>query len=250
MILSKFSLEDKVAIVTGSGRGIGKGIALGFAQAGAHVVTCSRTAEQAEATAAEIRALGRRSIAVPTDVRESVQVENLAKKAMEEFGRIDILVNNAGGSFYLPALELSERAWDALIRENLKPVFICSKAVVKVMIDQKKGAIINISSVAGTDAISGLSAYGASKAGIVNLTKTLAMEWAPYNIRINCIAPGFVASEGFFQTTADPEALRVRIPLGRFATVEDIALPAIFLASDASDYITGETIVVKGGPRL
>ena len=146
MILSKFSLEGKIAIVTGAGRGIGKGIALGFAQAGAHVAVCARTLEQVEATAAEIRELGRKSIAIQVDVRDNDQVQHMVNQTVKEFDRIDILVNNAGGGFHVPLLDMSERAWDALIRENTRPVFLCSKAAAQVMVDQKGGAIINISS--------------------------------------------------------------------------------------------------------
>ncbi|MFC1896293.1 SDR family NAD(P)-dependent oxidoreductase, partial [Thermodesulfobacteriota bacterium] len=168
MILSKFSLEDKIAIVTGSGRGIGKGIALGLARAGAHVVGCARTLEQAEATAAEIRELGPKSIAIQTDVRDNDQVRNMVKKTVEEFGRLDVIVNNAGGGFTVPALDMSERAWDALIRENMRPVFLCCKAAAEVMVPQKKGAIINISSIAGLGGGIGSSGYGSAKAGVIN----------------------------------------------------------------------------------
>jgi NAD(P)-dependent dehydrogenase (short-subunit alcohol dehydrogenase family) len=184
-----FSLEDKVAIVTGAGRGIGKAIALGMADAGAHVVAAARTAADIEATASEIVAKGRKALAVATDVRLNDQVTNLVDRTVNEFGRVDILVNNAGGSFIVSTMEMSEGGWDAIIRENLKSVFLCSKAAAKVMMNQKKGAIINIASVAGLRAYTPNAAYGVAKAGIVNLTKTLAIDLAPYNIRVNAIAP-------------------------------------------------------------
>lgn len=253
MILSKFALTDRVAIVTGSGRGIGKGIALGFAQAGAHVSGCARTVEEIEATADEIRALGRRSLAIRTDVRESEQVDEMVRKTVEEFGRIDILVNNAGGLFVVAVLDMSERAWDAIIRENLKSVFLCSKAVAKVMVEQRKGSIVNLASMAGRTGSPGMAHYGAAKAGIINLTQSLAAEWAPYKIRVNAIAPGPVWTPGAATVWPTPELqaqVVSRILLGRFGQPEDIAAVAIYLASDASDWVTGQTFDVNGGPAI
>lgn len=248
MILSKFALTDKIAIVTGAGRGIGKGIALGFAEAGADVVVAARTVAEIEDTAAFIREKGRKALAVPTDVRQSDQIENMVQKTLEEFGRIDILINNAGGSFVVMAMDMSENAWDAVVRENLKTVFICCKAVGKVMLDQKKGNIVNISSQAGEGASPGLIAYGASKAGIINLTQTLAIEWAPH-VRVNCIAPGAIETPGLHATSSGQleEAIK-NIPLGRMGQPEDIATAAVYLASDAAEWVTGITIDVAGGP--
>ena len=249
MILSKFALTDKIAIVTGAGRGIGKGLALGFAEAGADVVVVARTVAEIEATAALIREMGRKALVVPTDVRQSDQIENMVQKTLEEFGRIDVLVNNAGGSFVVMALEMSENAWDAIVRENLKTVFLCSKAVARVMLDQKKGNIVNISSVAGEGASPGLIAYGASKAGIINLTQTLALEWAPH-IRMNCIAPGVIETPGLRATSSSQLEETVKsIPLGRMGQPEDITAAAVYLASDAAEWVTGITIDVAGGPR-
>jgi len=250
LILSKFSLEDKIAIITGSGRGIGKGIALSFARAGAHVVTCARTLEQAQATSAEIRELGRRSIAIQVDVREGDQVENLVQETVKAFGRLDVIVNNAGGGFHVPVLAMSERAWDALIRENMRPVFICCKAAARVMTEQKGGSMINISSIAGMGGSAGSSAYAAAKAAVINMTESMALEWAPYQVRVNCIAPGTIVTQGFLDTNEDPEALKARVPLARFGYPEDVGMAAVFLASDAANYVTGETLVVDGGLRL
>lgn len=253
MIMSKFSLQDRVAIVTGAGRGIGKAIGIAFAEAGAHVVCCSRTAEQIESTAAEIRTLGRKSIAVPTDVRDNAQVEAMVKKTMDEFGRVDILVNNAGGSFPASALDLSERGWDSVITENLKPVFLCSKAVARIMIGNKKGAIVNISSHSGFIATPGFVAYAVSKAGIINLTKTLAVEWAPH-VRVNCVTPSIIDTAGGKSSTQDPkvvqqiQAIVKGIPLGRIGKPEDVAAAALYLASDAADWVTGIALEVTGGP--
>ena len=251
MSLSLFGLEGKGAIVTGAGRGIGKAIALSLADLGADVVVAARTASDIETTASEIAAKGRRALALPTDVRLSDQVNKLIEKTVAQFGRIDILVNNAGGSFFAPTLELSEGGWDALIRENLKSVFLCSKAAAKVMIEQKKGSIINISSVGGFRPYSSNAAYGAAKAGVINLTMTMAMDLAPYNIRVNSIAPGSIATEGAIQIQkADPELMQRRlasIPLGRHGRAWDSAGAVIYLASEASSYITGQTLVIDGG---
>jgi NAD(P)-dependent dehydrogenase (short-subunit alcohol dehydrogenase family) len=177
---SLFSLADRVAIVTGAGRGIGKAIALALADAGADVVVGARTVSDIEATAGEITAKGRKALAVPTDVRQGDQVANLVDKAVAQFGTIDVLVNNAGGYFVAAAMEISEGGWDAIIRENLKSVFLCSKAAAKVMMERKKGAIISLASVVGFRAYSSNPAYGAAKAAIVNFTKTLAVDLAPY----------------------------------------------------------------------
>jgi len=251
MDLSLFSLEGKIAIVTGAGHGIGKAIALGLADAGADVVVAARTAADIDVTASEITAKGRRALAVPTDVRLSDQVTNLVEKTVAQFGRIDILINNAGGSFTIPTMELSEGGWDAIIRENLKSVFLCSKAAAKVMTEQKKGNIISIASIAGLRSYSSNAAYGAAKAGIVNLTKTLAIDLAPYNIRVNAIAPGYIATPGFLQLRkGGPEKVQVfisQIPLSRLGQAEDIVGGVIYLASDASSYVTGETLLIDGG---
>ena len=176
MSSSGFSLHDRVAVVTGSGRGIGKGIALALADAGANVVNTARTVAEIEATAAEIREMGRRSMAVPADVRVSDQIEDVVRKTLDEFGEIDIWVNNAGGSAPRPALDISERAWNTIITENLTSVFLCSKAVARVMVEQRRGCIINISSVAGLRASPSMCSYGAAKAGVINLTASLAAE--------------------------------------------------------------------------
>jgi len=261
MSSSLFNLDGKVAIVTGAGRGIGKAIALGLADAGADVVVAARTAADIEATAEEIKAKGRKSLPVPTDVRAGDQVSNLVEKSMAEFGRIDIMVNNAGGSFMAGTMDLSEGGWDAIVRENLKSVFLCSKAVAKVMIDQKEGNIVSIASIAGIASYTPCAPYGAAKAGVVNFTKTLAVELAPYNIRVNAIAPGFIATGGFLQLLSmEPDTglevagdkLQVtgyleRIPLNRYGKGEDITGGVIYLVSDASSYVTGQTLVIDGG---
>jgi len=249
---SVFSLADKVAIVTGAGRGIGKGIALGLAQAGADVVVAELMAAEAENTAAEIRALGRKSLAVPTDVRNGEQVANMAKRTLDEFNRIDILVNNVGVfGRQTPSLEVSEDDWDFLLQANLKGAFLCSKAVAEAMIEQGKGSIVNISSLGGLVPVLGFTAYDAAKAGVINMTQSLAVEWASHHIRVNCIAPGWIETPynsplGFREAPFVRNALK-RVPLERPGKPEDIAAAAIYLASDASDYVTGMTILVDGG---
>lgn len=253
MGLEIFSLQGKKAIVTGAGRNIGKAIALGLAECGADVVVAARTVAEIEQTAEEIRQRGRRALAVPTDVRIADQVNNMVQKAVEEFGRIDILVNHAGGLFPAKTVEMSERAWDALIRENLTSVFLCSKAVAKVMIEKgTKGSIINTSSIAGMAPYPISPAYGAAKAGLINFTQTLALELAPYHIRVNTIAPGIILHSGsatFFGVDNPQirETLLQRIPLGRFGKPEDIVGAVIYLASDASDFVTGTVLVIDGG---
>jgi len=251
MDLSMFGLTNRVAIVTGSGRGIGKGIALGFADVGADLVLASRTTAEVEATAAEIRDKGRRALAVPTDTRSADQVKSLVEKTVAEFGKIDILVNNAGGFFPIPFLQMSEGGWDAVIRENLKSVFLCTKATVDVMVKHVGGSIINIGSLAGQVPYQNQSHYAAAKAGIINLTQTLAVELAPYNIRVNSIVPGYIEVEWFTRMITETpeigERRLKRIPMGRFGKAEEIASTAVYLASEASSYVTGANILVSGG---
>jgi len=247
MILDKFALTDKVAIVTGAGRSIGRGIALAFADAGADVVCVARTVSEIEATAADIRSLGRKALAVPCDVRDNEQVENMVNKAREEFDHIDILVNNAGAGYIKPAMETSERAWEYQLRENLTSMFLCSKAVAKVMLEQKGGSIVNISSRQADMPAMGMIAYGVSKAGVNQLTQTLAFELAPH-VRVNCISPGAVWTETSAVTLGPVKDRIVRgTPLKRMGTPEDIALAAIYLASPASDWVTGKAFEIDGG---
>lgn len=252
-VLNLFRLTDRTAIVTGAGRGIGKAIALALAEAGADVVVTARTVAEIEATAAEIRVTGRKSLAIPADVRESNQVANLIDRTVSEFGHLDIMVNGAGGTFYSPALELSEKGWDAIIRENLKSAFLCCRAAGQVMAKQKTGCIINISSISGLGPYPSGAHYGASKAAIVSLTQTLAMELAPYNIRVNAIAPATVITEGVAQIFKEhPEIMEQRIrlvPLKRLGYPQDVAAAAVYLASDAASYITGEVLMLRGGLR-
>ena len=248
-VSSPFSLEGKVAIVTGSGRGIGKALALGLAQAGADVVVLARTAADIENTAGEVRSLGRRALAVPTDVRSGDQVAGMVEATLKEFGRVDILVNNAGASFLTPTLELSEGGWDALVRENLKTPFLCAKAVAGAMMSQGKGSIINISSTEGMRSAATCAAYAAAKAGVINLTRSLAVEWAPH-IRVNCICPGFIENPGLPRALEADGGLKEklsRVPLRHMGKPEDIVGGVVYFASDASSYVTGALLAIDGG---
>jgi len=257
MGLSAFDLTGKVAIVTGGGRGIGKAIALGMAQAGADVVVAARTASEIETTAEEIRALGRKTRAIPTDVRQVNQVTGLLRETLASFNRVDILVNNAGGALDAAhqspgaVLQMRPDTWQAMFTQNLDSTFICCKTIGGQMVQQRAGSIINISSTAGLGPQPRNAHYAAAKAGVISFTRTLAVEWGPYNIRVNAIAPGFVDTPlmvKFWEEHADRRHdILKKIPLGRFGKPEDIIPVAVFLASDAASYMTGETIVASGG---
>lgn len=250
MSIPSFSLEGKVAIVTGGGAGIGRSIALTFAEAGAAVVVASRKLINLEKVAGEVRALGKHSLAVPVDITKKTDVDNLVQIVTGEFGSIDILVNNAGTIIRTTLLEHSEEDWDAVLDTNLKGYYLCCHAVGGRMVEQKKGNIINISSVRAIKAAPRRASYCVSKAGVSMLTRVLAIELADYNIRVNAIAPGWVKTNLNKVLWSDSETYKqitAKIPLGRLAEPSDIANVALFLASDASSYITGHTIVVDGG---
>ena len=250
MIMDKFKLTDQVAVITGAGRGVGKGIALAFAEAGADIVCTSRTLEQLEATAAEIRGRDRRAVVFPADIRDAEQVENMVKKTIEEFGHLDILVNNAGGTFFSQLTETSQKGFETILRENLTSCFLCSKTAAKVMIKQGRGNIINISSRSGQQGTQNLGAYSAAKAGMNNLTETLAWELAPYNIRVNCLCLGPVLTEinrDLFME--DPEKGLAGLLIKRFGLPEDVGAFCVFLASEASSWITGKVYEIDGGLR-
>ena len=251
-----FSLEGKTVIVTGGGIGIGKSISLECARAGADIMLCSRRMEHLEPTAAEIRQLGKRIVAMSVDVRDQEQVKAVVRRTLDEFGRIDVLVNNHGASFRAPVENISLNGWNAVVGINLNGVFLFCQAVGEPMRERRQGVIVNIASMAGVRGSQLMSHYGASKAAVINFTTTLAMEWAPYNIRVNCIAPGPIETEGYLEVLhrTNPNADEVyrgvaaRVALGRWGRVEEIAYPTIFLASDASSFMTGTTIYIDGGP--
>lgn len=246
----EISLEGKVAIVTGSGRGLGKAMALALAEAGAHIVVAARTVEQIEKTASEVREMGCKAIAIPTDVTDSNLVQKMVDKAISEFGKIDILVNNAGITIDKWVLDLTEEEWCKVIATNLTGVFLCSKAAGKHMIEQKKGKIINIASVQGVSSMPTLAVYCASKGGVIQLTKVMALEWARYNINVNAIGPSYFETPMTAQVLANEkirESILKGTPLKRFGQPKELGPLVVYLASEASDYITGQTIFIDGG---
>ncbi len=257
MAASPFSIEDKVAVVTGGGVGIGRSIALEFARAGADVVICSRKIENLEPVTAEIRKLGRRSFCMAADVRQEDAVKELVERTAKEMGRLDIMVNNAGASFRAKVEDISANGWNAIVGINLNGVFFGCKWAGRQMMAQGGGVIINVASIAGVYGSTMMSHYGAAKAAVINFTRALGMAWGRQGIRVNCIAPGPVETEGYMDvlTKQDPAAAKKaydtvagRTGMGRWGKVHEIAYPCIFLASEASSFMTGATIIVDGGP--
>jgi NAD(P)-dependent dehydrogenase (short-subunit alcohol dehydrogenase family) len=245
-----FDLKDKTAIVTGGGRGIGRAIALGLAGAGASVAVCGRTQKDIDSVADEIRNKGGKALAVATDLTNNEQLENLARATVKEFGRIDILVNNAARSFLRSLLDLREDGWDKVFDTNVKAVWLLSRAVARTMIEQKSGRIINITTVGAEKAEVGMAAYGCSKAALKMLTRCMAREWASYGINVNAVGPGLTRTDFSKPIWSNPDIAKhvtAMIPKGRIAEPQDIVSSVLFLASDAADYITGQTIYVDGG---
>ena len=243
------SLEGKNAIVTGAGRGIGKAIASALAQRGCQVVIAERLAELGEATAKEItNTYGQRSIAIPVDVGDLGSVKEMVEKALGEFGRIDILVNNAGVTRDNLIMRMEESDWDTVIDINLKGAWNSCKAIIRPMMKQRYGRIVNISSVSGLAGQMGQTNYSASKAGVIGLTKALAREVATRNITVNAVAPGFIPTALTVDLPADlKEAILKATPMGRMGTPEEIAYAVVFFASDEASYITGQVLSVDGG---
>lgn len=242
-------LENKVAVVTGASRGIGRAIALELAAQGAKVVVnYSGSAAKAEEVVTEIKQAGGEAIAVQANVADADSVQALMKTAVDAFGSLDILVNNAGITRDNLLMRMKEDEWDDVMNTNLKGVFLCTKAVTRQMMKQRAGRIINISSIVGVAGNAGQANYVAAKAGVIGLTKTTAQELASRNILVNAIAPGFITTE---MTDALPEELKEamlkQIPLARLGQPEDIAKAVAFFASDAANYITGQTLQIDGG---
>jgi 3-oxoacyl-[acyl-carrier protein] reductase len=252
MNIAQFDLTGRTAIVTGGGQGIGKAICLALAQAGSNIVVADLNRDIAESTAREVEALGRKSLAIQADVCSREQAEAMVRQTIEGFGGLDILVNNAGGPKHsVPAMEMSESAWDDVVDINLKSVFLCTQAAARPMIAKKSGNIINIASISAFVAYPLCVPYGASKAGVVNFTRSMASILGPHNIRVNAVAPGSIATEGrtaFFAQHPELEHFRPEsVPLQRVGTPEDVAGAVVFLASEASAYVTGHVINVDGG---
>jgi NAD(P)-dependent dehydrogenase (short-subunit alcohol dehydrogenase family) len=244
---SSVLLTDRVAVVTGGGSGIGRGIARGLAAFGAKVAIWEQHPDTAAAAGEEVGGLG-----LPTDVRDSVQVDRALEQTQAELGPVSILVNNAGGVFNSPLLETTENGWDALYRSNLKHVILCTQRVARVMVERGlSGSIMSVTSIEGVRAAPGYAAYAAAKAGVINYTKTAALELAPYGIRVNALAPDITMTEGLAAVAPEGagERFGFTVPMGRAGHVDEMAGAAVFLASDLSSYVTGQTIHVDGGTQ-
>ena len=245
-----FDLQGKVAVVTGSTRGIGRGIAECLGKAGASVVIVGRSREACERVAADLTAMGITALAAWADVTKVEEVEHLMQKIEDAFGRIDILVNNAGGALTHKAEDITEEEWDQVLNLDLKSVFFCSQRAGRRMIQQQRGKIINTASIMGQVGQKLTLTYCAAKAGVVGLTRALALEWARHNIQVNALCPGFVLTSINEEAMKDEKIFNAtlrKIPAGRLGQVSDMVGAVLFLASEASDYMTGQTLTVDGG---
>lgn len=250
-MMDEFFLKGKVAIVTGAGQGIGKAIALTFSRAGAHVVVADVNPQSARSTAERLRAEGTQALGLSVDAADTNQVDGMIRDTLDRFGRVDVAVHNAGGGVPTkPILEMTDDDWDGSIRLNLKSAFLCCRAVGRVMALQKAGSIVNMSSMAAFGPYPFGAAYSAAKAGVRSFTENLAVELGPYGVRVNALAPGPVetpaVAEYYKQHPEVKEQRLSAIPLQRIATPEEIANVALFLASDASGNVSGQTILING----
>ncbi len=248
--MNRFELGGQTALVTGSSRGIGAGIATELARAGADVAVTARRLDSVKETCRKIEALGRRAFPVELEVGDLDSIQKVVEQVERNFAPIDILVNNAGINIPRPAIEVTEKQWDEMFDTNLKGAFLCSKEVGQRMIERRQGRLINVASAAGLIPGHQRAAYCSSKAGLVMLTRVLALEWAPYRITVNAVAPTFIETELAAQTLDRPgmrESIISRIPLGRLGTVEDLAAAVVYLASPAASFVTGVVLSVDGG---
>jgi NAD(P)-dependent dehydrogenase (short-subunit alcohol dehydrogenase family) len=251
MTVSLFDLTGKTAFVTGASRGIGRAIAVAFADAGADVALVARSADGLADTAESLEAVGRKAFVIPADVTDYDVVADAVAEAIDKLGVVDIVVNNAGGSnFMVPFRELRLSGWDKLIQLNLSSAVYVCHAFAGHLLDRGQGSVINVASVAGVAASPLITPYGAAKAGLISLTKTLAVEWAAAGVRVNALCPGWTATELNRTLWEDPVAGPATIattPMGRWASAEEMAGPAVFLAAEASSYMTGQALIVDGG---
>ena len=246
-------LAGRTALVTGAGKGLGRAIALGFAGEGANVVLMARTRADLDAVAREVEALGRQALVAVADATDSRQVEAAVEQAVSHFGRVDVLAHAAGGSLRKPSVDVTDDEWDAVISANLSSTFKVCRAVGRRMLAQGGGSIINLSSTAGMRGRAGNAPYSAAKAAVINLSRALAMEWAPQGVRVNVLAPGRFLTPLTEAEMSVPEkyaAFVRQVPLGRIGRPEEIQDIAVWLASDASAYVTGSTITLDGGQTL
>lgn len=243
-------LSGKVALVTGGSRGIGRALAAAFANAGADVAITSRRLASLEPVQKELSATGRRVFSVQLDVRSEQSIRDMARAVLEHFGKVDILVNNAGMNIRTPALELKWEQWDQVLQTNLKGAFFCSQSLAPQMIERGWGRIINIGSATCVNAYPDITAYCASRGGMLQMTKSLAAEWGPRGLTCNVLAPGWCRTEQTRVLWSDPEWVKMistRIPVGRIAEPEELGAAAVFLASDFASYVNGELFMVDGG---
>lgn len=257
--VSQFSLEGKIALITGGSRGIGEAAALGFAKAGADVAVASRKMPELERVADEVEKLGRKALPVEANIGRMEEIQPLVDKVVKEFGKIDILVNNAGTALFATCMDMTEKIWDVVMNLDLKGLFFLSGAAARVMKETGGGSIINVSSVLGFRVEFPTTHYSIAKAGVIMATKVMALEWAPYKIRVNAVAPGAIETRllNAAFSVLPPEAAKemkddkaYKVPMGRFGEPREIADVMIFLASNAASYMTGHTVVVDGGDLL
>ncbi len=246
-----FDLQGRTALVTGASRGIGRAIAIGYAEAGADVALNARTAENLKETAEAVEALGRRAVLVPADVTDRDAAQRMVHEAIAELGQVDVVVNNAGGtSFVVPFTDLRFDGWEKVLRLNTSSIVHVMQAVGPHLLDRGRGSVVNVSSVAGLGGTPLLAPYGASKAAVISLTRSVAIEWASRGVRVNALCPGWTATDlnrVLWENEEASRAMTARIPMGRWGRAEEMVGAALFLGSDASSYVTGQAIVVDGG---